>query len=225
MILVQSRIYRGKPLEALDALNYVFTHMKDDKRIALARIYQGLAYDKVKDYHRAHETYAKLKGEKIDKTYAKLLSIYYAESLLDAGKKEDAAKELDIAYDLNSNRKLKSRIAYLRGQVLENLGQNDKARESYTAAYKYSNDFEFEVKSQIAIAKTFNGKGDYNGAKNYLEGISKKGTYGSRKNEFYYALGLMANKAGKKTKHSSSSENPCLRRFLILRSVVFPIMK
>lgn len=198
MILAQARIYRGKSLEALDALNYVFTHMKDDKRIALARIYQGLAYDKVKDYHRAHETFAKLKGENIDKSYAKLLSIYYAESLLDAGKKEEAAKELDLAYELNSNRKLKSRIAYLRGQVYENLNQNDKARESYAAAYKYANDFEFEVKSQISIAKTFNGKGDYNGAKNYLEGISKKGTYGSRKNEFYYALGLMANKAGKK---------------------------
>ncbi|AZA78584.1 tetratricopeptide repeat protein [Chryseobacterium sp. G0186] len=198
MILAQSRIYQNKPLQALDALNYVFTHMKDDKRVPLARIYQGLAYDKIKDYHRAHETFAKLKGEDINKTYAKLLSIYYSESLLDAGKKEEAAKELDLAFELNSNRKLKSRIAYLRGQVLENLGQNDKARESYTAAYKYSSDFEFEVKSQIAIAKTFNGKGDYNGAKNYLEGISKKGTYGSRKNEFYYALGLMANKAGKK---------------------------
>lgn len=198
MILAQSRIYQNKPLQAMDALNYVFTHMKDDKRIPLARIYQGVAYDKVKDYHRAHETFAKLKGEDINKTYAKVLSIYYAESLLDAGKKEEASKELDLAFELNSNRKLKSRIAYLRGQVLENLGQNDKARESYTAAYKYSSDFEFEVKSQIAIAKTFNGKGDYNGAKNYLEGISKKGTYGSRKNEFYYALGLMANKAGKK---------------------------
>lgn len=198
MILAQARIYRGKSLEALDALNYVFTHMKDDKRIALARIYQGLAYDQIKDYHRAHETFAKLKGEDINKSYAKLLSIYYSESLLDAGKKEEAAKELDEAFELNSNRKLKSRIAYLRGQVLENLNQNDKARESYTAAYKYANDFEFEVKSQIAIAKTFNGKGDYAGAKNYLEGISKKGTYGSRKNEFYYALGLMANKAGKK---------------------------
>jgi tetratricopeptide (TPR) repeat protein len=198
MILAQARIYRGKSLEALDALNYVFTHMKDDKRIALARIYQGLAYNQIKDYHRAHETFAKLKGEDINKSYAKLLSIYYSESLLDAGKKEDAAKELDDAFELNSNRKLKSRIAYLRGQVLENLNQNDKARESYTAAYKYANDFEFEVKSQIAIAKTFNGKGDYAGAKNYLEGISKKGTYGSRKNEFYYALGLMANKAGKK---------------------------
>lgn len=198
MILAQARIYRGKSLEALDALNYVFTRMKDDKRIALARIYQGLAYDKIKDYHRAHETFAKLKSEDISKSYAKLLSIYYSESLLDAGKKEEAAKELDNAFELNSNRKLKSRIAYLRGQVLENLNQNDKARESYAAAYKYASDFEFEVKSQVAIAKTFNGKGDYAGAKNYLEGISKKGMYGSRKNEFYYALGLMANKAGKK---------------------------
>lgn len=198
MILVQSRIYQNKALEALDGLNYVFTHMKDDKRLPLARIYQGVAYDQIKDYHKAHETFAKLKGEKINKSYEKLLSIYYSESLLDAGKKEEAAKELDNAFELNSNRKLKSRIAYLKGQVLENLGQNEKARESFMAAYKYANDFEFEVKSQIAIAKTYNGKGDYAGAKNYLEGISKKGTYASRKNEFYYALGLMANKSGKK---------------------------
>lgn len=198
MILAQARIYRGKSLEALDALNYVFTHMKDDKRLPLARIYQGLAYDQIKNYHKAHETFAKLKSDKIAKPYEKLLSIYYSESLLDAGKKEEAVRELDNAFELNDNRKLKSRIAYLRGQVLENLNQNEKARESFMAAYKYANDFEFEVKSQIEIAKTFNGKGDYSGARKYLEDISKKGTYGSRKNEFYYALGLMANKAGKK---------------------------
>lgn len=198
MILAQARIYRGKPLEALDALNYVFTHMKDDKRLPLARIYQGLAYDQIKNYHKAHETFAKLKGEKISNQYEKLMSIYYSESLLDAGKKEEAVRELDNAFELNSNRKLKSRIAYLRGQVLESLNQNEKARESFMAAYKYANDFEFEVKSQIEIAKTFNGNGDYSGARKYLEDISKKGTYGSRKNEFYYALGLMANKAGKK---------------------------
>lgn len=198
MILVQSRIYQNKAVQALDALNYVFTHMKEDKRLPLARIYQGVAYAKINDFHKANEAFAKLKGEDINKTYSKLLSIYYSEALLDAGKLEEAGAELDRAFELNSNRKLKSRIAYLKGQVSENLGQNDKARESFTQAYKYANDFEFEVKSQIAIAKTFNGKGDYNGAKNYLEGISKKGTYTSRKNEFYYALGLMANKAGKK---------------------------
>ncbi|SDQ44142.1 Tetratricopeptide repeat-containing protein [Chryseobacterium soldanellicola] len=198
MILAQSRIYQNKSAEALDALNYVFTHMKDDKRVPLARIYEGLAYSQLKSYHKAQDVFAKLKGEDISKTYEKLLSIYYSESLLDAGKKEEAVKELDHAFEVNTNRKLKSRIAYLKGQVYENLGQNDQARESFMAAYKYANDFEFEVKSQIAVAKTFNGKGDYTGAKKYLEDISKKGTYGSRKNEFYYALGLMANKAGKR---------------------------
>lgn len=198
IILAQSRIYQNKSVEALDALNYVFTHMKEDKRLPLAKIYQGVAYANMKDYHKANETFSKLKSENIGKTYDKLLSIYNSEALLDAGKKEEAVKELDRAFELNTNRKLKSRIAYLRGQILEGLGQNEKARESFLAAYKYSNDFEFEVKSQIEIAKTFNGKGDYSGAKDYLEKISKKGTYASRKNEFYYALGLMANKAGKK---------------------------
>lgn len=198
MILVQSRIYQNKSLQALDALNYVFTHMKDDKRLPLAKIYQGVAYAQRQDYHKANEMFAKLKSEGMDKNYDKLLSIYNSEALLDAGKKEEATQELARAFELNSNRKLKSRIAYLRGQVLSELGKNEEARESFLNAYKYANDFEFEVKSQIEIAKTFNGKGDYNGAKKYLEDISKKGTYGSRKNEFYYALGLMANKAGKK---------------------------
>jgi len=198
IILAQSRIYQNKAVEALDALNYVFTHMKDDKRVPLAKVYQAAAYAQLKDYHKSQEIFAQLKTEDISKDYKKISSIYYAEALLDAGKKEEAAKELDNAFEVNTNRKLKSRIAFLRGQVLEGLNQNEKARESFLAAYKYANDFEFEVKSQIEIAKTFNGKGDYAGARKYLEDISKKGTYGSRKNEFYYALGLMANKAGKK---------------------------
>ena len=200
LLLAQSRIYRGKPLEALDGLNYVFANMRNDKRIPLARIYQGLAYSKMEDYYRAEEVFADLrKDSKLKKDYSKLLSVYYSEMLLQAGKKEEAINQLEDAYALNKNRKLRSRIAFLRGQVLANLGRNEEARESFVSAYKNANDFEFEVKSQIEIAKTFNGKDDdYEGAKDYLEKISKKGTYGSRKNEFYYALGVMASKAGKK---------------------------
>ncbi len=199
ILLAQSRLYRNKPLEALDGLNFVFANMRKDKRLPLARIYQAQAYSKMEDYHRAEEVFADLKKSKIKKEYRKLLEIYYSEMLLASGKKQDAVNELDDAYIINKNRKLRSRIAFLRGQILSELGRNEEARESFATAYKNANDFEFEVKSQIEIAKTFNGAGDdYQGAKTYLEKISKKGTYGSRKNEFYYALGLMANKAGKK---------------------------
>lgn len=198
ILIAQSRIYRDKPLEALDGLNYVFNNMRKDKRLPLARIYQGLAYSKMEDYHRAEEVFADLKKSKIKKDYRKLLSIYYSEMLLKSGKKQDAVNELDDAYVVNKNRKLRSRIAFLRGQILSELDRKEEARESFALAYKNANQYEFEVKSQIEIAKTFNGKdGDYEGAKSYLEKISKKGTYASRKNEFYYALGLMANKAGK----------------------------
>ncbi|MGA9212627.1 tetratricopeptide repeat protein [Kaistella sp.] len=199
ILLAQSRLYRNKALEALDGLNVVFANMGKDKRIPLAQIYQAQAYSKMEDYHRAEEVFADLKKSKIKKEYRKLLEIYYSEMLLQSGKKQDAVNELDDAYVVNKNRKLRSRIAFLRGQVLSELGRNEEARESFALAYKNANDFEFEVKSQIEIAKTFNGKDDdYEGAKSYLEKISKKGTYASRKNEFYYALGLMANKAGKK---------------------------
>ena len=200
MLLAKARLFQNQPLEALDALNTLQKVFKKDKRLPLAKIYEGFAYAKMKDFYRADETFRALKEDKkLSKSNKKLLSIFYSEMLLNSGKKEEAVAELENAYKLNKNKELRSRIAFLRGQILTNLGENEKARESFVTAYKNAGNFEFEVKSQIEIAKTFNGNADdYEGAKQYLEKISKKGTYASRKNEFYYALGLMANKAGKK---------------------------
>ena len=199
LLLAKARLFQGKALEALDAINIMKKNFAKDKRLNLVKIYEAYAYGKMKDYYQADENFRDLKEEKLRKSEKKLLSVFYSEMLLEAGKKEEAITELEEAYQFNKNKKLRSRIAFLRGQILASLGKNEDARESFVTAYKNAKDFEFEVKSQIEIAKTFNGKDDeYEGAKKYLENISKKGTYASRKNEFYYALGLMANKAGKK---------------------------
>lgn len=199
LLLAKARLFQGKALEALDAINTMKKNFAKDKRLNLVKIYEAYAYGKMKDYYQADENFRDLKEEKLKKSEKKLLSVFYSEMLLEAGKKEEAITELEEAYQFNKNKKLRSRIAFLRGQILASLGKNEEARESFVTAYKNARDFEFEVKSQIEIAKTFNGNGDdYEGAKKYLESISKKGTYSSRKNEFYYALGIMANKAGKK---------------------------
>ena len=199
LLLAKARLFQGKALEALDAINIMKKNFAKDKRLNLVKIYEAYAYGKMKDYYQADENFRDLKEEKLRKSERKLLSVFYSEMLLEAGKKEEAITELEEAYQFNKNKKLRSRIAFLRGQILASLGENEKARESFVTAYKNARNFEFEVKSQIEIAKTFNGKDDeYEGVKKYLENISKKGTYASRKNEFYYALGLMANKAGKK---------------------------
>lgn len=197
ILLAQSRLLMGKPLPALEALNYIFSNMKSNKNIPLAKIYQAQAYTKLKDYYKAEQIFEEAKSEpKLKKSHAKLLSIYYAEMLLKADKKEQATQELEDAFQLNKNRLLRSRIAFLRGQILSSLDKKEEARESFITAYKYANNFEFEVKSQIEIAKTFTQKDNYEEAKKYIENISKKGVYVSRRNEFYYALGLMAARAG-----------------------------
>ena len=200
ILLAQARLYMNKPLEALDAVNTIYSTMPKDKRLDLAKIYQAQAFAKMEDYYRSDELFRELKGKsKIKKEYQKLASLYYSEMLLKYGKKDMAIDELESAFALNKNREIRSRISFLKGQIQSELGRNDEARESFAKAYKYANDFEFEVKSQIEIAKTFKGAGsDYEEAKKYLEGISKKGTYASRKNEFYYALGLLAKNAGNK---------------------------
>ena len=197
ILLAKSYLLQNKPLEALDALNYIFTYMPKHKNLLTAKIYQAKAYADLKDYYKAEEIFAEVKeNSKLRKKQAKLLSIYFAETLLQDNKKEEAVSELENAYLLNKNKVLRSRIAFLRGQILRDLGRNKEAMESFVTAYKYANDFDFEVKSQLEIAKSFTPSDDYESLKNQLETISKKGIYASRRNEFYYALGLIAKTAG-----------------------------
>lgn len=201
ILLAKARMYQGKYLESLDALGYIFNTMSKDKRLPLARIYQGVNYSKLKEYYRADEVFRDLEEDpkiKLTKEHKRILKVYQADNFLKWGKKELAAEVLEEAFTYNKNRKIKSRIAYLRGQILSNLNRKDEARESFAAAYKYANSYEFEVKSQIEIAKTFDGKADsYEEAMAYLAKIAKKGTYASRKNELYYASGLVATSAAK----------------------------
>ncbi|WP_300671540.1 tetratricopeptide repeat protein [Soonwooa sp.] len=193
MLLAKSRMYQGKNHEALDALNYIFNNMPKHKRINTARIYQAEIYAKLKDYQKADKLFVELKDEKLNKEEKRTLSIFYSEMLLKWGKKNEALTELDEAFQYNKVRKTKSRIAYLRGQILAEQGKKQEARESFTTAYKYAYDYEFEVKTQIQIAKTFDNASDnYDEALAYLQKIAKKGTYASRKNELYYAMGILA---------------------------------
>lgn len=198
LILAKVHLYQNTPLQTLDDLNYLFVHMKKDKRLPLARVYQAFAYSKLGDYYKSNELFLALKNDKIKKNYRKLASLFYSEMLLKSGKERAAEEELSNAYVLNKNKEVRSRISFLRGQILRNLGENEEARESFVSAYKNANDFTFEVKALVEIAKTFDSKtDDYAPAVDYITKISKKGTYESRRNEFYYALGLMAKNAGK----------------------------
>lgn len=197
LLMAKAYIYQGKPLEALDALQFIFKNMKNDKRLPQAFIWQGVAYTKLKDYDRARIIFSRLEQDKLSKSESEELALRYADMLIEEKKYEQAVSQLNKAIALNPKNAVLSRVAFVKGQLLTALNRRAEARESYMLAYQKANDFEFEVKSQIAVAKTYLGADGYAEARNYLEKIAQKGTYGSRKNEFYYGLGMLALEAKK----------------------------
>jgi len=174
LLLIESRIYQGKLSSALEAISQVYQTMPKDKRLPLVKIYEGLIYSKMKNNIRAEEIFYDLdKNYTLTKQQKAVMSVYQAENLLYSNRKKEAIDHLEKAFVLNKSRQTKSRIAYLRGQILAELGNMEEARESFVTAYKYSNDFELEVKSQIEIAKTFNNDKDYEEAKKYIDILNK----------------------------------------------------
>ena len=196
--LIRARIYMGEYFKALEAINMLNKRFPKHKKIALAKVYQGSTYSNMGDYDRANKIFDALQKEPLFQDEAALLAIYHAENLLKNQQKKDAIQQLSKAFDLSKNNKIKSRIAFLKGQILLEEQQFLSARESFEQAYARASDFEFEVKSQIQIAKTFNPTSNYSETMKYLDQLSKKGTYASRKNEFLYAKGLLALRANKK---------------------------
>lgn len=196
--LIKARIYMGENFKALDAINMMNKRFPKHKRIGLGKVYQGLAYSNMGDYARANKIFEALRKEPLHPEDMALMTIYYGENLLKNHQNKEAIDLLSTAFDLNKNNKIKSRIAFLKGQILLSENQLPMARESFQKAYDLASDFEFEVKSQIEIAKTFNAKNNYAQTLKYLDHLSKKGTYASRKNEFLYAKGLLAHRADKK---------------------------
>lgn len=195
--LMKSRIYMNKPIEALDVMNTINKRYSENK-LSIAKIYEGLAYSKMGDYPRANTIFNELATQKLDRENTTLLAIYHGENLLKSEEKELASAQLDKAFTLATSKDIKSRIAFLNGQILLSKNDFSNARIQFQKAYEYAQSFEFEVKSQIEIAKTYHQKNDFSEAKKYLENLSQKGTYASRKNEFLYAIGLIANKVERK---------------------------
>ena len=89
LLLIESRIYQGKLSSALEAISQVYQTMPKDKRLPLAKIYEGLIYSKMKNNIRAEEIFYDLdKNYTLTKHQKAVLSVYQAENLLRSNRKK-----------------------------------------------------------------------------------------------------------------------------------------
>ena len=200
LILGKARYNNGKSFESLEALNYLQSKLPYHKKFTPeARMYTALAHfqngndfegERILENLNKDDGYKKKMKEKFSK--------YYAENMIRKGEYEDALDVLEKTIRNTKNKKRRARYHFIEGQLYSKLGMQNEAGEAFTRVYQMKPGFEMEVKSQLAIAANFDPeKNSYNSYKDHLLDVSKKGNYVSRKNEFLYAIGDIAAKAGK----------------------------
>lgn len=197
LVLGKARYNNGKGFEALDALNYLKNNFPYHKKhtpeaelyIALANIQTGNIFEGERILDKLY------RDDGIKRKTYENVSKYYAQNLIREGEYEAAILALNEAIKKTKNKKRKARYYFIQGQLYSLMNMQQEAGESFAKVYKLKPGFEMEVKSQIAIAENFDPKiNNYNTYKDYILGISQKGNYISRKNEFQYAVGNMAMK-------------------------------
>jgi len=206
LLLGKTLMYQGKYSEAIGAFRSIEKNLPNSKLVNQSKIYLAEAQTLSGNVDEAKDIFAKLtqtklvskskKNQKLTKKDHALLAKKYAQLLINTKKYEEAITQLNNAYKYNKESVERGRFRYIQGQLYELLGEKNKAKESYALAYKEKPSSEMEVKSQLAMALLFDPKTEnVKIAEKSLLQLSEKGLYESRKNEIYYAIAKIAEKA------------------------------
>ncbi len=109
-----------------------------------------------------------------------------------------AANYLQKAIDLEKNRALKARYAFVMGQVQQEIGNGEAAYAAFGEALKFSPDYEMQFSSKLKMAQNewVSGKGSASDAIATLESMLKDQKNAEFKDQIYYALAGIALKQG-----------------------------
>lgn len=109
-----------------------------------------------------------------------------------------ATTYLQKAIELESNRELKARYAFVMGQLNQELGNGTEAYQAFEQALKYSPNYEMQFSSKLKMAQNewISGKGTAADAMATLESMLKDQKNYEFKDQIYYALAGIALKQG-----------------------------
>lgn len=105
-----------------------------------------------------------------------------------------AASYLQKAIDLEKNRALKARYAFVMGQVQQEIGNGEAAFLAFEQSLKFSPDYEMQFSSKLKMAQNewVSGKGSAEDAITTLESMLRDQKNFEFKDQIYYALAGIA---------------------------------
>lgn len=189
LIMGQAQFYNADFLQASATFSYIARHYaKDEEVVAEARLWQARCYSEMGWLYESEDILEKMNKNGIPQSNLKQYAAVYADYLIKDRQFEEAIPYLKTAIKAEKNRKQRTRMKYLLGQIYADQELDGLAYKTFGEVARSNPPYELEFAARIRQTEVFSGT-------NYLKVVKMLERMGkSQKNkdfldQVYYALG------------------------------------
>ena len=169
----QAQFYNADFLQASATFSYIARHYAHDEEVvAEARLWQARCYSEMEWFYEAEDILGKLNTNGIPRKNLNQYAAVYADYLVKNKQYEEAVPYFKTAIKAEKNRRQRTRMKYLLGQIYAEQDQNGLAYQMFGQVIKANPPYELEFAARIRQTEVFTG-GNYQKVIKMLQRMAK----------------------------------------------------
>ncbi len=185
----QAQFYNADFLQASATFSYIARHYAHDEEVvAEARLWQARCYSEMEWFYEAEDILGKLNTNGIPRKNLNQYATVYADYLVKNKQYEEAVPYFKTAIKAEKNRRQRTRMKYLLGQIYAEQDQNGLAYQMFGQVIKANPPYELEFAARIRQTEVFTG-GNFQKVVKMLQRMAKSEKNKDLLDQVYYALG------------------------------------
>ncbi len=189
LMMGQGQFYNADFLQASATFSYIARHYAHDEEVAAeARLWQARCYAEMGWIYEAEDILHKLNTNGIPKKNLNQYATVFADYLVKNEQLEDAVPYLRTAIKAEKNKRQRTRMKYLLGQLYTDLDQPALAYKTFGEVIRANPPYDLEFAARIRQTEVFTGA-NYQKVINKLRRMAKNDKNRDLLDQVYYAMG------------------------------------
>jgi tetratricopeptide (TPR) repeat protein len=189
LLVGQGQFYNADFLQASATFSYIARHYaQDEEMVAEARIWQARCYSELEWFYETDDLLGKLNTNGIPDGNLDHYAGVYADYLIKNKRFEEAVPYLHTAVKAETNKRQRTRMNYLLGQIYTDIGQSELAYQTFGEVARSNPPYELEFAARIRQTEVFPPAHERQ-ALRMLERMARSDKNKDYLDQVYYALG------------------------------------
>lgn len=200
LLMGRAYFYQQNYFAAIDNFSFLVRKYPKEETASMAQVYLIRAYTQLERYIEANEVIQAIQGyDDFPRKYERELALATADYYEKQGSYSEAIRMLDIAINKTFWKKNRARLLYIVAQLYQEMGQNDRASETFKEVARISPDYTMAFNARINSAGVFSGEGDIADLKKDLNKMLRDKKNIDFRDQIYYALGNLLMREGNRS--------------------------